>query len=430
MSTIRPIVDAIVCRTLTKSRVQKIVQAALGVAILWLIVTKSFIAYLAVVDPEAASRPPFLSPVAHLIIADQLIRKNSGAAGLALSRQTQEKIRAWTTTALASDPLDARGLEILGLIATSSAGSNSAEKWMSATAARSLRRPVALYWSVQKNLANADYTAAARYANALLRAKPQAMPFVVTTLEKMAETEPAEPEVEKLLAQNPPWRSAFFMNLRGHVRDTRTPLQLLTALENTPHPANSREIGAYLQILIRAKRYDLAYYSWLQFLSAKELKRASYIFNGDFDFAPSGLPFDWTIQSGSGINIEIAQRDDEPSERALSLQFGLGRIDFHPVSQLLVLKPGHYSFSGMFKGEIDGPRGFRWKVQCVGMSTPRTETEMFIGTIPHWTKFATDFDVPTDCPAQILKLVLDARSTSETMVSGEAWFDKLAISKN
>ena len=134
--------------------------------------------------------------------------------------------------------------------------------------------------------------------------------------------------------------------------------------------------------------------------------------------------------SGDGATIEIAPRDDRPADQTLSIELGPGRVDFHPVSQLLALAPGHYTLSGSFEGSVRGGRGLRWQVRCLPKPGTLAKTDMFVGDVQRWTRFAIAFDVPTDCTAQTLELILDARSASETMVSGFARFDDLAVSRD
>ena len=97
---------------------------------------------------------------------------------------------------------------------------------------------------------------------------------------------------------------------------------------------------------------------------------------------------------------------------------------------MLMLASGGYTLSGLFKGKIDGARGLRWKIQCIGQTTRNNQTKMFIGTASQWTAFTTDISIPAGCEAQVLKLFLDSRFASETMISGSAWFANLAISRH
>ena len=54
---------------------------------------------------------------------------------------------------------------------------------------------------------------------------------------------------------------------------------------------------------------------------------------------------------------------------------------------------------------------------------------MFSGNVPAWTKFEFAFSVPPSCRAQYVQLVLDARSESEKLLSGTAWYDELRITR-
>jgi hypothetical protein len=179
--------------------------------------------------------------------------------------------------------------------------------------------------------------------------------------------------------------------------------------------------------LIRHKFYDLAYYTWLQFLPVEELREAGLLFNGNFDVVPSGLPFNWVINQGSGVTAEIVPKPD--SKHALLVDFAYGRVDYHSVYQLVMLAPGTYEFKGQYKGQLLGPRGLKWRIVCASGPTIE-ESPMIIGMMPSWRTVAFTFTVPAaDCRAQYVRLDLDARTASEQLVSGSVMFDELQISR-
>ena len=202
------------------------------------------------------------------------------------------------------------------------------------------------------------------YADALLRTNRGLAPYVVPYLTHFAEQKDSKGLVKTVLDGNPPWRDLFFGYLLGSVSDARTPLDFLLSLKTSPAPPTSKELGGYLRFLVAHKFYDLAYYTWLQFLPTDELRGVSLLFNGDFEIQPSGLPFDWVIEPGSGVTIDIVPVPSNYDGHALMVDFLYGRVDYHSVRELVLLAPGTYQFDGEYKGKIVGPRGLKWRVAC------------------------------------------------------------------
>jgi hypothetical protein len=350
-----------------------------------------------------------------------------GSGGLPLTR---DQLRASTELALMRDPLNARALRILGQIADATGDETQAASFMQAAANDSIRESVAVYWLMQKSFERRDYDKSLYYADALLRTRSQVMPLVLPTLARIAENPQAKGKLEKLLAESPPWRGTFFSALPRAISDARTPLGLLLAIKDTPTPPAAEDIREYVNFLIEHKFFELAYYTWLQFLPAEQLSKVGLLYNGSFEFTPSGLPFDWVIASGAGVTTEILPRPDADSKHALSITFEQGRVEFNGVTQLLMLAPGDYQFKGKFKGELIGRRGLKWRIACAGGPGPFAESAMMIGTHSIWQEIEFSFTVPGEkCRAQQLRLDLDARMSSEQLVTGEMWIDELQISR-
>jgi len=87
--------------------------------------------------------------------------------------------------------------------------------------------------------------------------------------------------------------------------------------------------------------------------------------------------------------------------------------------------PGSYQFVGSYKLDLLSQRGLVWRVNC---ETKEIGSSPLVnGVSQGWEFFKLSFTVPDDCPAQTIKLALDARSASETFVSGSIWFDDLSV---
>ena len=433
-----------------------VVAIVLGLALTWQVAAGSFAAYLADKDPSSAL---LLSPGqsdALLNLADEMLGQKRGGLpgsqapaqaspgvqalgdqirlkGLAapmlpadLAPDRREQIRQFATAAMRANPLSARALRILGQIGRSD---EDTRKFMRLAVARSRHEPLAVYWLLQDAVLRDDHANAVAYADIFLRSQPQLYQYVAPALARVAESAGGAAAVKTALAGNPPWRRLFFATLPASVTDARTPLNLMVDMQEHGLPPTTEELKFYLSFLVERKLFDLARYAWLQLLAPESLGSAGLLFNGRFALQPSGLLFDWTIEGGEGAQFELVEKLDAPAQHALSVQFVPGRMEKSGIVQVLVLAPGPYRLQGSFKGRIDARRGLRWRMACYERpDNPIVESQAFIGNVADWTPFALAFSVPpAGCKAQRLRLEIDARSESEHIISGAAWFADLAI---
>ncbi len=113
---------------------------------------------------------------------------------------------------------------------------------MRAALRRSLSESRAAYSLMKTSFVKQKYADAARYADILLRSRPNMTKSVAPYLVRMAETEDAIPEVVRVLNNNPPWRVAFFAELLAVVTNAGTPLRLMLPLKTTPFPVIPDEL--------------------------------------------------------------------------------------------------------------------------------------------------------------------------------------------
>lgn len=343
--------------------------------------------------------------------------------------ETTDQMRAWLQRAIAVSPLSARALSLLAVLSIGANDDARALSLMNAAAARSSRVPLTNYWLMRANYDAKNYAEALRHADRLLRTSPNNMAVAAPYLGRIADA--ATGDVAAILLTNPPWRAPFFAWMNGNIEDPRMPLQLLLKLKQSPVPPTASEFGPYVLLLVSNKLYDLAYGAWLQSLDNERLAHAGFIYNGSFDYPAANYPFafEWALASGSGVITDIVTLEN--SNRALMIKFGPGRVDFKPVTQMTMLVPGNYTLTARYRGDIRSRRGFRWTIQCAGTQQLKlAESDLINGAFPAWRDLSLDFSVPKEgCRAQTVRFLLDARSSSETFVTGSIWIDDVAIKR-
>ncbi len=436
-----------------------------GLVLAWMVVTKSGAAYLAQNAPEKALRLNANDPVALVALAKWNLKPRSEPSNVTatgpgqpasppgrlptiaeiaadaasavpksvnpVSREKLDAAKALATSALRIDPLNARALSTLGQVALRDNDDAKATALMTAARRLTPREWPAVLWLMQTSLDKHDYAKAMEHADTLLRTRAEMGRVVGPMLVRAAEDKASNQHVKDLLATDPPWRGRFFLNASKSISDARTPLDLLLHLKDTPHPPSNKEIEPYLDFLFARKFYDIAYYTWLQFLPPEQLSATGAVFNGSFENKPSGSPFDWNLPPGTGVTTAVESRADNEPGHVLAVAFTQGRAVFQPVTQTLLLSPGDYTFAVQHKGKINSTRGLIWRVVCNNKpNSPIGESSQVTGTIKEWSPITFAFSVPEadgECPLQTLKLEFDARSASEQFISGSMSFDDVTV---
>ena len=113
------------------------------------------------------------------------------------------------------------------------------EKLMQAAVRRSLLESVAVYWMMRKSFQDHNYNAALRYADTLMRTRPQALVHIMPIMGKMAELPEASDDLKLLLSKNPPWRPQFFGYFPQAITDARTPLDVLLSVKESANPPSA-----------------------------------------------------------------------------------------------------------------------------------------------------------------------------------------------
>lgn len=336
----------------------------------------------------------------------------------------------WAQRALQWHPLDERALSLLGLIAERKGDRGQADLLMRRAGARSWRDMTTHAWLFDRDFRAKDYAQALQQIDAIMRVAPldlrtRLFPALAAfTVEPRAVT-----ALTDFLAESPPWRSWLLLNLSIALANKTRLDELYAALQNTRKPPTAAELAPYLNRLIKDGDYTLAHRIWQATLPASQRANEKYPYNRDFDSPIDGMPFNWTLETIPGADIQIVVAPDGGQKRALLVEFSGARVSFANVRQLMLLPPGRYNFSGKVKTEaLQTSRGLWWRLYCA--ETPRNtlgQTDLVSGTMP-WTDFSVDFTVPDqECTAQRLQLELPARVASEMQIEGQVWYQYLRI---
>jgi hypothetical protein len=472
----RPTTHPVRNRALSRTELATMAIAAL--LLLWLIVTRTLAAHLAIMRPEAAlfvqpnepralllraetalntllatAEPPAAGeaePVGAIdgegVVQDRLtdiarlakqaltqaFESNETSAPAAavqkkLAQSELDHVRDLAIRVLKIRPVDADAMSLLARIADVNGQRDATAKLMEATLRMSVRESYAAYWLLQDEIERGDAADALKYADILLRTRSTSMPYVAPKLAMMAQSNDHRPLLVELLAKNPPWRNTFFARFMNLITDARTPLLLYLDLKDTAAAPTQAELALYLNFLANNKFHELSYYTWLQFKSPDELARVTPLYNGGFESSPEGGPFDWKIAVRSGVRSTISAHPAKDGQQALTIDFRANRASDPAVRQTLLLPSGSHELTGQFASSLLGPRGLVWRVQCLNGKV-LANSEILRGSAQGWKSFSARFDIPSQgCRVQELKLAMDDQQGSDRFVSGTIWFDDLAI---
>jgi hypothetical protein len=373
---------------------------------------------LAISDPDGALLLAPWEPVALDELAERQLTNSSGELG---------SVEDLARRALLSDPLDSRALSLLGLVAERKGDLARAEALMSLAAARSWRNPAPHVWLFAQAIRRGKFEEAVVQADGLLRVNWRYGATIFPVLAVFGVDPRSLAALEGVLAANPPWRRSFLGEAVVNGANDRLMTHLYQSLIRSSQPPTADEMKPYLNRLIEMGRFEEAYQDWRAMSSPAETP-VRYPYNGNFETPLDGLPFNWVLDYVSGAEIQITAASDRGNSNALRVQFSGARATLGRVGQLLMLAPGSYRLELAVKASgLRTERGLVWQISCAESRMVLAETNLVTGTAP-WTDLKVKFSVPaTGCNAQWLKLIIPARTASETEIEGEVWFQNFRV---
>ena len=329
--------------------------------------------------------------------------------------------------ALRHNPLLPEALTLLARACEQEGDIDRATQLMNLATRVNLRDLRSQLWLLDQDLRGGRVNLALNRIDLLLRGQfPQAIGPIVPALAPILTREPYRLGYVKLLRTNPRWREVWFVDLLRRSDDLSALTYLFAELQADEPGPTEGELQVLLPRLTDAGMFDEAHDIWLRSLPADRREEADLLYNQEFRYPLTNLPFDWVLQPVSNAMIDVGTQN---GARAVNVDFFGGRVKFEHVSHLLNLAPGPYRFQGRERSQdLQNERGLRWRIACVGDDAETLgATDLVNGDTP-WRTFVVDFMVPTGkCPYQKLVLELPARAALETEVVGRVSYADLDL---
>jgi hypothetical protein len=374
--------------------------------------------FLSVTDPALSmaidpTQTAARNAMAQRILADDLSKIDDAVAG--------------ARAALRDDPLSHDALDLLARTSELNGDEGTAAQLMILASRVDLRDLSSQLQLLNRDLRDARAGPALQRIDAILRGQyPQVIEALAPSLPKILAREPYSFGYVKLLRQNPPWRSVWFVDLLRRSNELSDLNYLFAELQGGENGPTEKELQVFLTRMTEAGLLDEGYDAWLRSLPPERRDELPPLYNANFRYPLTNLPFDWVIRPVPHAVVQVGSQGATP---ILNVAFLGGRVNFEHISHLLNLAPGAYRFQGRERSQsLQNERGLRWRISCVGAGTATLGASAPLNGETPWRDFSFDFVVLKEqCSYQTLVLELPARTALESEISGEVSYANMDI---
>jgi hypothetical protein len=386
--------------------------------LLWRMLSVNMTQYLSTMSPTFAADWPIYNTERVLAQAANLAASNPERAYVMVSHVAQ------------NHPLNAQAWVMLGLLMEGKGQAKQSQQLMRWVATMFPNRPdtqlqLGNFWARQSNVLYAMH-AWGRAIDMQPALRKALYPQILTLVEKPTNFVAAR----QAFAEPSAWADGFFRYAVNNAAYMETLKLIYYARLKTKTPLTDEIRRDYLGRLLRESMWTDAYFVWLNGLSASKQLALGHIYDGGFEQEVHVEGFSWRLVEVEGLTVRPQQIQGASGQYALHIEFkGAKRQPSLLASQILLLDAGPYLFSGRVKLEsLSAVNGLRWELVCLtAASTVLATSQNFIDKM-HWQSFNLPLEIPADCPAQMLRLLLDPVDAKRTNLSGSLWFDDLKIS--
>jgi hypothetical protein len=326
------------------------------------------------------------------------------------------------------EPLDINAINSIAILDALGSNPKKSEHLVLEASRRSFRDIQSQLSAVNIRLSRREYPQALIHIDAVLRAKPELSDSLFKLLQQLQLNSESLGSLAEVLAKNPPWRQDFLAVVFNDDKKGQDAFRVLSSIRKAGGRVTHDELRSYLSTQFANKNYEIAYFSWLDFLDNDALRSVSNIFDSKFDIPPHNLYFDWNLSPFANVEIGIVPRPGISSDLALRLDFAGGQGNFRHVQQYLKLASGTYKIAGEWRSDnFESPSGLKWEIQCVD-NTSVNASSRSLGVSRSWDKFEFAILIPPEnCGTQLLHLRSSSDAVLDQKFDGQIYFDNIMI---
>lgn len=284
----------------------------------------------------------------------------------------------------------------------------------------------ASYWLRRNNLDKALFS-----WNIALQTTPAIKTQLFPQLLQWLENGQLNDYLDELLSKPPVWWEEFFLYAAKNASRIETLENIYYSRKKSPTPITKTESESYVSRLKQEDLWAEAFLAWLNSLGPQGLKYMSQPYNGSFEAPFSQSAFGWNYLKIPGVLVETEHTYGNKTGKALHVVFQGTNINFRHIYQTLFLGPAKYQFSGRVRPDsLITTGGLQWRISCDSNKKQSLgESVRFLGA-GQWRTFKFEFEVmEKDCKGQDLRLMSVNKNKEDKIISGEIWFDSIAIQR-
>ncbi len=327
-------------------------------------------------------------------------------------------------------PIDGRAHRVLGQVADAGGDTAAAAEHYTRAVQRAPRDRIARAQLAERAFAKGDIAIGLEHLDVLMRVAPSVRGDALALLAPNFANPTLQQALIVRLVQDPPWRTALPAVLQADATPKAGAADLLAALAERS-PLTTAETEARIAVLRQLGRAGEGRQAWLAALPAEASGAdKAFVFDGGFEQPEVTGGYAWRLNPPPGVGIGHDPVAPVAGSQSLAITFESRDITGIGLEQWLALPPGLYRLDSRAENGTDSPRPFEWQIACqddgrVLATSPLPPN----GPALAWADVGSDFGVPMDCPAQVLRLVQRGRSLAERRYSGVLRLDDVRITR-